>query len=150
MGKSDVATGMVSTSDSTPSGMCIVFARLEGDGFDGSLDLPFHFPLSALASFDATGFLVFGFGFGFGFDLGRDGSSSDEESSMTSSYVIGCLPLACDRARDRSFARSAMSIISTSKISTPLSETCWVVRTVVAVCDGVEETSIGGSGGGMA
>ncbi len=150
MGKSDVAIGMVSTSDSKPSARCVVLGRLEGDGFDGCLDLPFDLPLSELASFGAAGFLAFGFGLGFGFDLGRDGSSSEDESSITSSYVIGCLPLACDRARDRSFARSAMSINSSSKISTPLSDTRGVARTVVAVWVGVDETCIGGSGGGMA
>ena len=149
MGKSDVAMGMVSTSEPKSSGLCVVLGRLEGDGFDGSLDLP----LSELGSFDTMGFLAFGFGFGLGFDFDRgreDNSSSEDESSMTLSYMIGCFPLACDRPRDRSFARSAMSIISIFGISTPLSETRWVTRTVVAVCDGVEETCIGGRGGSIA
>ena len=146
-GKSEVGTGMVFTSESKPSGTCVVLFRFLGDGFEESF--PF-FPFSCV-------FLAFGCDL----DLlagSKESSSSDEDSSMTSSCTATCFPFTRERARERILARSAISIIPKSPISTPLSETFWdtsVASSVMAVGgkdrddDGTGGAGSGGGGIGL-
>ena len=121
---------MVLTSDSKPrSGVGAVLVRLRGGGADGSLPLPFE--LDLLFSEEGAAALDFGVSFGFALDfaLGKNesSSSSDDDNSIMSP-TTSCtfdFPFACVRARERSFARSAISCeydMSVSAISTPLSE----------------------------
>ena len=123
---------MVLTSDSKPrSGVGAVLVRLRGGGADGSLPLPFELDLlfsEEGAAEDALDFDV-SFGFALDFALGKNesSSSSDDDNSIMSP-TTSCtfdFPFACVRARERSFARSAISCeydMSVSAISTPLSE----------------------------
>lgn len=121
---------MVLTSDSKPrSGVGAVLVRLRGGGADGSLPLPFE--LDLLFSEEGAAALDFNVSFGFALDfaLGKNesSSSSDDDNSIMSPTTSGAFdfPFACVRARERSFARSAISCeydMSVSAISTPLSE----------------------------